>query len=91
MKITHKTPFLLLIKLYQKAISPLLPKSCRYEPTCSEYMIEAIDTHGVIKGLYLGTKRLLRCHPWGSEGYDPVPPVKTKSNACHCRKNKVEE
>ena len=46
---------------------------CRFTPTCSEYMIEAIKIHGVVKGLWLGTKRLLRCHPWGGSGYDPVP------------------
>lgn len=62
------------IRIYQKIISPLLPGVCRYRPTCSEYMAEAIQTHGIVKGLYLGTRRLLRCHPWGGSGYDPVPP-----------------
>lgn len=62
------------IRIYQKIISPLLPGVCRYRPTCSEYMAEAIQTHGIVKGLYLGTRRLLRCHPWGCSGYDPVPP-----------------
>ena len=61
------------IRIYQKIISPLLPGVCRYRPTCSEYMAEAIQTHGIVKGLYLGTRRLLRCHPWGGSGYDPVP------------------
>ena len=61
-------------RVYQKIISPLFPGVCRYRPTCSEYMIEAILTHGAVKGLWLGTKRLLRCHPWGGSGYDPVPP-----------------
>ena len=84
-------PFILMVKLYQNLISPILPKACRYEPTCSEYMIEAIKIHGIIKGIYLGTKRLLRCHPWGGSGYDPVPPVNTESKACHHRKNKIEE
>lgn len=51
-----------------------MPNVCRYQPTCSQYMIEAIETHGVIKGVCLGTKRILRCHPWGGSGYDPVPP-----------------
>ena len=55
-------------------ISPMLPNTCRYSPSCSQYMIEAIETHGVIKGIYLGTKRILRCHPWGGSGFDPVPP-----------------
>ncbi len=67
-------PLILLIKIYQFFISPLLPGVCRYRPTCSQYMIEALRTHGVIKGLYLGIKRILRCHPWGGSGYDPVPP-----------------
>lgn len=65
---------ILLIKFYQKIISPLLPGVCRYQPTCSQYMIEAIQTHGICKGIYLGTRRILRCHPWGGSGYDPVPP-----------------
>ena len=67
-------PLILLIKIYQFFISPLLPGVCSYRPTCSQYMIEALRTHGVIKGLYLGIKRILRCHPWGGSGYDPVPP-----------------
>ena len=67
-------PLIILIKFYQWFISPLLPKSCRYEPTCSSYMIEALKVHGPIKGLWLGTKRIARCQPWGGEGYDPVPP-----------------
>lgn len=69
------------VKLYQWVISPILPNSCRYEPTCSAYMIEAIKVHGPIKGLYLGTKRISRCHPWGGQGYDPVPEKK-----CNCSK-----
>lgn len=71
-------PFILLVKFYQKAISPLMPNVCRYQPSCSQYMIEAIETHGVIKGIYLGIKRILRCHPWGGKGYDPVPPKEDK-------------
>jgi len=67
-----------LVKGYQKFLSPLFPGCCRYKPTCSAYMIEAVKTHGALKGLYLGIKRLLRCHPWGGSGYDPVPPKKEK-------------
>lgn len=67
-------PLFLLIKTYQIFISPFLPGVCRYRPTCSQYMIEALRTHGLVKGLYLGIKRILRCHPWGGSGYDPVPP-----------------
>ncbi|WP_417585499.1 membrane protein insertion efficiency factor YidD [Nitrincola sp.] len=65
---------ILLVKFYRYFISPMLPPSCRYEPTCSDYMIEAIRVHGPIKGLYLGIRRVLRCHPLHEGGYDPVPP-----------------
>lgn len=61
------------IYFYRAAISPLLPPSCRYTPTCSQYAIEAIRKYGPFKGFYLGLKRILRCHPWGGSGYDPVP------------------
>ena len=63
-----------LIKVYQYMISPLLGNNCRYSPSCSEYMLNAIEQYGVLKGFLMGTKRLLRCGPWGSGGYDPVPP-----------------
>jgi len=66
-------PFLGLVRFYQLAISPWLGNNCRYSPTCSNYMLEALRMHGLIKGLYLGTKRILKCHPWGGSGYDPVP------------------
>lgn len=68
-----KKIFILPIRFYQLVISPVLPKSCRYTPTCSQYSIEAIQKHGILKGVYLGTKRILSCHPWGGSGYDPVP------------------
>lgn len=61
-----------LVIFYKKYLSPFLPGACRFQPTCSEYMIEALKKHGIIKGLYLGIKRILRCHPWGGSGYDPV-------------------
>ncbi len=61
------------IKLYQKLISPLLGPTCRFQPTCSHYMVEAIDEWGVLKGLYLGIRRILKCHPWGPVGHDPIP------------------
>ena len=64
---------LLPIYLYQRAISPLTPPSCRFTPTCSEYAVQALRKHGPLKGLYLAVRRLLRCHPWGGSGYDPVP------------------
>lgn len=61
------------IRFYQRCISPLTPPACRFTPTCSQYMLEAIEKHGALRGLYLGTRRILRCHPWGGSGYDPVP------------------
>ncbi|MBP7511551.1 MAG: membrane protein insertion efficiency factor YidD [Bacteroidia bacterium] len=68
-----QAPFILFIKLYQGLISPLLPNACRYTPTCSEYSIQAIQKHGILKGIWLGMKRIGRCHPWGGHGHDPVP------------------
>ncbi len=62
------------IRIYQWLISPALPKTCRYVPTCSEYALEALRVHGPLKGLVMGTRRILSCHPWGGHGYDPVPP-----------------
>lgn len=61
------------IRFYQKFISPLTPPSCRFTPTCSQYAIEALRKHGPFKGMYLAIRRILRCHPWGGSGYDPVP------------------
>jgi len=61
------------VRLYQLTISPWLPKSCRYEPSCSNYMLEAVRKHGAFKGTWLGVRRLLRCAPWGGHGFDPVP------------------
>jgi len=66
-------PFILLIKIYQLLISPLFPSSCRYTPTCSHYTLEALKKYGLLKGSWLGIKRIARCHPWGGSGYDPVP------------------
>ena len=68
-----KKIFILLIRFYQKFISPLFPAKCRYYPTCSQYTLEAIQEYGAIKGTYLGIKRILRCHPFHEGGYDPVP------------------
>ena len=67
------TILILPIRFYQKAISPMTPPSCRFTPTCSHYAIEALRKHGPLKGLYLAIWRILRCHPWGGSGYDPVP------------------
>ena len=68
-----KKLFLLLIRFYQRCVSPGLPARCRFLPTCSQYAIEALKKHGPFRGLYLTIRRLLRCHPWGGSGYDPVP------------------
>ena len=65
--------FIIPIKIYQILISPLLGPSCRFTPTCSQYTIEAIQKYGPLKGGWLGFKRILRCHPWGGCGHDPVP------------------
>ncbi|MCP4122519.1 MAG: membrane protein insertion efficiency factor YidD [Bacteroidetes bacterium] len=64
---------LLLIKVYQVTLSPLMGQSCRYTPSCSSYTFEAIEKYGPFKGTWLGIKRILTCHPWGGSGYDPVP------------------
>jgi putative membrane protein insertion efficiency factor len=62
-----------LVRLYQVTLSPLLGANCRHTPTCSHYMIEAVHEWGALKGSWLGAKRICRCHPWGTSGYDPVP------------------
>lgn len=65
-----------MIRFYQRVLSVWTPPSCRYTPTCSEYMVQAIEGHGVVRGGWLGTRRLARCHPWGGSGFDPVPAKK---------------
>jgi putative membrane protein insertion efficiency factor len=78
--------FRLLIRAYQIFVSPVLTYivgpgcGCRFEPTCSHYLLEAVETHGALRGGWLGLKRLARCHPWGGAGPDPVPPA-----PCSCR------
>ena len=67
-------PLILVVRGYQLLLSPYLGSNCRYTPTCSAYMIEALETHGPLRGLLLGVRRIGRCHPWGGDGYDPVPP-----------------
>ncbi len=66
-------PFMLLIRIYQVIISPVLGPKCRFTPTCSNYMLDALKKYGPFKGGWLGVKRIARCHPWGGHGYDPVP------------------
>ncbi len=65
--------FIVVIRFYQLAISPYLPPSCRYSPTCSVYGVEALKKYGPFKGGWLTIKRIASCHPWGGSGYDPVP------------------
>ena len=64
---------LLMVRSYQRIISPILPKSCRFYPTCSEYTYQAIEKYGFVKGMYLGIRRILKCHPFHSGGSDPLP------------------
>ena len=66
-------PFVFLVRIYQSLISPLTPATCRYQPTCSHYTIEALKKHGLLRGGKLALKRIFSCHPWGGSGYDPVP------------------
>ena len=73
-----KSIFMFPVKVYQWFISPLLGPRCRYQPTCSHYMIQAIEEWGPIKGIWLGLKRIGSCHPWGGHGHDPVPKRKAK-------------
>jgi len=66
-------PLLVMIYIYKGIISPLTPASCRHLPTCSSYAIEALQKHGLFRGFWLSLKRISKCHPWGTSGYDPVP------------------
>lgn len=66
-------PFIALVRFYQRFISPLTPPTCRYSPTCSQYTVEALQKHGLLRGGWLALKRIASCNPWGGSGYDPVP------------------
>lgn len=72
-------PVVVIVKIYQWIISPILPQSCRYTPTCSNYMLEAVKVWGPFKGTWLGLKRIASCHPWGGHGHDPVPEREKKN------------
>jgi hypothetical protein len=73
-----KQIFLWLIRFYQRILSPVIPSGCRYDPTCSHYTYEAIERYGIIRGTWLGVKRISRCHGLSPGGYDPVPESKTR-------------
>jgi len=66
-------PFIFLVKVYQTIISPITPSTCRFQPTCSHYTIEALQKHGLFHGGKLAIRRIFSCHPWGRSGFDPVP------------------
>ncbi|NNE30209.1 MAG: membrane protein insertion efficiency factor YidD [Saprospiraceae bacterium] len=83
-----KKIFILPIRFYQVAISPLLGQTCRFVPTCSHYAIGAIEEWGVIKGSWLALKRIFRCHPWGGHGHDPVPSNPRKKKVRHATETK---
>lgn len=76
-----KKLLILPIRFYQVAISPLIGPSCRFTPTCSHYMIQAIQEWGPIKGTWLGIKRIAKCHPWGPHGHDPIPKKKSTTES----------
>ncbi|HVJ45817.1 MAG TPA: membrane protein insertion efficiency factor YidD [Luteolibacter sp.] len=82
------------IRFYQRILNPMLKAAagpaagCRFSPTCSHYFLGAVETHGPLKGSWLGICRIFRCHPWGGSGYDPVPPVRTSGktgHGCSCK------
>jgi len=73
--------FIALVRLYQIMLSPVLGGHCRFEPTCSRYVIDAVRTRGVLRGLLLGAWRILRCNPFSKGGFDPVPPVADRSQS----------
>jgi putative membrane protein insertion efficiency factor len=72
------------VRAYQWFVSPMLPPSCRFEPTCSAYAVEAFGHHGLLRGSWLTARRLVRCHPWGDSGYDPVPSHAEAGHADDC-------
>lgn len=73
--------FMGIVRLYQLFVSPILGPRCRFQPTCSTYAFDAIKLHGGLKGGWLAIKRIIRCHPWGGHGFDPVPGMKTQRSA----------
>jgi putative membrane protein insertion efficiency factor len=73
------TVLVLFLKGYRMFVSPLYGQVCRYHPSCSAYALEAVETHGALRGSWLATRRLVRCHPWTAGGFDPVPPPRTRA------------
>jgi putative membrane protein insertion efficiency factor len=76
-----------LVRVYQWTVAPVIGVNCRFAPSCSEYACEALERHGALAGLYLAARRLLRCHPWGGAGFDPVPdasPLTAAARRCAC-------
>ncbi|MDE0537114.1 MAG: membrane protein insertion efficiency factor YidD [Rhodospirillales bacterium] len=80
-----RTALKLLIRGYQLFVSPILGANCRYAPSCSQYAVEAIESHGAVRGSWLAVKRIGRCHPWGGSGYDPVPSGQRRDHAAEAR------
>ena len=78
LKKVFTAPFIFLVKVYQTLISPWTPATCRFQPTCSHYTVEALQKHGLFRGGGLAIKRIFSCHPWGRSGYDPVPKDRSK-------------
>jgi len=81
---TLRTMLIAMLRGYKRFISPLLPPACRYQPTCSEYAMDAIELHGVLRGGWMALRRLLRCHPFSRGGFDPVPPRGHQSTRQTC-------
>ena len=83
MKVLHSVfsiPAVGFVFLYRWFVSPLLPQCCRFQPTCSAYSVEALEKHGLLQGSMLTVKRIFKCHPWGSSGFDPVPATEELEN-----------
>ena len=79
-------PLILLVRLYQVTLGPVMGGHCRFQPTCSNYAIETLTAHGAVRGTWLTIRRLLRCHPFGGGGYDPVPPKKMNHGETEARR-----
>lgn len=80
-----------LIRGYQIFLSPMLGNNCRFVPSCSQYYLEALQQHGIVRGNYLGIKRILKCHPWGKSGYDPVPKNSKMPCDCECHAHNSDQ